>query len=157
MEYKQSLEILKTYQTLFANVRVGGFLSKTNSRLDADPALIPRGSLLGDFGALERYLSLSAEYRVPLVRDLGFSIMGLYFQMFTFAPFLDAFAFNDAGVSLKDASAFSKSALTTGLAGRQRVYFMGKTVLNLNLQLYYDLKKSDSYGFVYGVTGETGF
>ena len=103
-----------------------------------------------------RYLSATAEYRIPIVRDVGLAFLGLYFQMFTLAPFVDALAWNDAGAPVRDIRENAQTAWTTGLTGRQRIYFMGKQVIGLNLHFYYDIDKS-GYGFAYNFLGETGF
>ncbi len=169
VEYKQSIEIFKTYQTLFYRVKAGTFLGLSNYSFDADPEIVPRGKAYEDFVNMERYLSFTTEYRIPLVRDVGLAAAGLYFQLLTLSPFVDAFAYNRHGVSFRGAQDNLKSAWTAGVIGRQQVYFMGKTVFNISLLFYYDPVKSDSYGYVFdypfgstygyklNITGETGF
>ena len=157
LDYRQSVEIMKSFQTVFVRAKAATFLEPSNYSFSPDQSMIPRGMGVLDFGDMERYLSGTAEYRIPLWDDLGFSLLGLYFERFVVGPYLDGFAWNGAGIPLRDYREAAKSAWTAGLQGRQRIYFMGKMVLNLQVLFYYDKEKSNPYGSGFQLSGESGF
>jgi hypothetical protein len=157
LDYRQSVEILKTYQTLYLHARAGSFLGPSDFVLDPDANAIPRGKSAGDFGVMQRYASAKAEYRIPLLDDMGFPVLGFYFERFVFGPFVDGFAFNAPGVELRDFRKRAETSWTAGLQGRQRIYFMGKVALNMEVVFFYNKEKSNPYGITVDFAGESGF
>jgi hypothetical protein len=157
VDYQQSIEVMKSYQTLFYRIGAGTFLSSSGYKFTSTPGLAPRGKDYSIMEDMERYLSGTLEYRIPLARDLGFSIFGFYFEMFTFAPFFDGLAYNLPEVRYRDAIRSAQTSWTVGLVGRQRLFFMGKGEYGLNLVFYYDKEALDPYGFRFNLSGGLGF
>lgn len=160
LAYRQSIELFKSYQTIFLKLKAVSLLDETPYTLGVDAESCPRGINAADLRSVSRYLSATGEYRLPIVRDVGLSALGLHFQMFSLAPFVDGLVYDRPGILLPDAGTDGSGFLTAGMTGRQQLFFMGKFVVDMNFHFYYTVyhagQKGD-YGVYYGITGESGF
>jgi hypothetical protein len=139
---KESVELGKSYHTLFGRVKVTDRLSGAGTYFLVNDEDRPRGRESSGVPAAERYLSLTGEYRLPLARDLGLSLFGLYFERTVFAPFIDFLGWTPPG-----AGEGLEKEKTYGVQLRQRVFFMGRKIADLGFFWAYDEKNIGKHVF----------
>ncbi len=80
----------------------------------------------------------TAEYRLPVAKDVGFSLLGFYFERVTCAPFIDLLGWRDPafgpGNVLKEK--------TYGIQLRQRLFFLGRHFADMGFYWAYDPKET---------------
>jgi hypothetical protein len=144
---QKSHEIGRSFHTLFLRMHLAALFTSSGYSLTFNPEDIPRGKHPNSFIDAERFSAWSLEYRIPLIKDLGFSIMGLYCEMLTFAPFFDLLASNPPGTDFREFREKAEIGRTAGLQIRQRVFFLGKHIGEFGFVLAYDWEDPENYGF----------
>ncbi|OGK00880.1 MAG: hypothetical protein A2519_08125 [Candidatus Raymondbacteria bacterium RIFOXYD12_FULL_49_13] len=120
-------------------------MGRTNTRLSVPAEHLPRGKTFDRWPVAMQYGAFTAEYRIPLVRDLGFSLFGFYFDMLSVAGFWD-----NLFIAMDNPFWW-----TAGIQARQRIYFLGKETVLAGFGLAYDPDAAGHFSFF--MNAGTGF
>ncbi|OGS35618.1 MAG: hypothetical protein A2293_04760 [Elusimicrobia bacterium RIFOXYB2_FULL_49_7] len=148
---QKSVEIGKSYQTLFGRCRaVSQFGPAGNAGIHLlTTSDVPRGQEERADIYVTKALALTGEYRLPITRDIGLSLLGFYFEQMTVGPFIDWLLYqkdngrNDADV---------QSARSVGVQLRQRILVLGME-MNIGCYFAYDPSKKTNAFLLNGGTG----
>jgi len=140
-----STEIGVTYHTVYTQWASAALVGRTNTRLSVPAEHLPRGKTFDRWPVAMQYGAFTAEYRIPLVRDLGFSLFGFYFDMLSVAGFWD-----NLFIAMDNPFWW-----TAGIQARQRIYFLGKETVLAGFGLAYDPDAAGHFSFF--MNAGTGF
>ena len=147
LHLRKSAEIGRTFQTVFLRAHLVNQFDRSDTYIRISGGDLPRGrGVLREYRS-QRYASLTAEYRLPVVKELRFSLLGVYFGRLAVGPFFDFLAWNEPGVGESRARGDLLSEKTAGIQLRQRLFFLGHSFMDLGFFWAYDENRDEPHVF----------